>query len=125
MMVNGEILEPITIHNQGPPECCHLCGQLDSISEEKKHKQKNCPLRKRAPQHTTTYELAPKGSYKSTYAAIAGRDNTDIVLPQEVDEKMNTQNNLPQRQGATDEKQGVNHNYDLNPQSNLPQPTPK
>ena len=63
-----QILEPITIHQFGPPSCCHLCGLIDDLAGDKKHKQKYCPLRKQPPrQDAPRYEDAPKG-YTMTYA---------------------------------------------------------
>jgi len=49
MFNEGQILEKILMFNHGPPECCYLCGQVNHLAGDKRHKQEHCPLRRKPP----------------------------------------------------------------------------
>src|ERR1044072_5048653 len=53
MFNEGQILEKILMFNYGPPECCYLCGQISHLAGSKRHKQDQCPLRRRPPPQRT------------------------------------------------------------------------
>ena len=65
MFHDHQILEKILMFDHGPPECCYLCGQVNHLAGNKRHKQDQCPLRKRPPPRSDEIETTDeKGERK-------------------------------------------------------------
>src|ERR1700722_19488715 len=64
----------ILMFDHGPPECCYLCGQVNHLAGNKRHKQDQCPLRKRPPPRSdeieTTDEKEQKNVRFRTWATV-------------------------------------------------------
>ena len=76
MFNEGQILEKILMFNYGPPECCYLCGQVNHLAGEKRHKQQHCPLRKRPPpKHEELEQKQQRSVSFAPWAQIKNQQN--------------------------------------------------
>ena len=85
MHTKGEILEPVTFYNRGPPQCCHFCGEIENSAGIIGHKATNCPKRGHWVEDTGQNTVQLPGT-KYTYSEAVRKRNT-------IQNKTSNQNN--------------------------------
>ena len=101
MFLDGQILEKILKFNTGPPECCYLCGQVSHLANEKRHKQDQCPLRRRPPpKEQITEEKEKRPAVRFAPWAKVAEKRAQTSSPTNTLPKPRSQSSLPERKDS-------------------------